>query len=133
MGFEVEGGQVKGTIKLGQWVRPCPAAAVGLLAASLLVQACGADDRIETEYARRLGEQVIEVGDAIRDPSLDGAMDAIVELGTDSRHYTMVRGWLTLQLQGDRSILEASEPGTRPRIEQRVEFLQRAIRAIDLE
>ena len=85
------------------------------------------------EAAQRLGEQVMAVNAAIRNPDSPNAMGAIVELGTDSRYYTMVRGWLMLAAQGDQSILDASEPGSRPAIEERLAFLRRAMRAIDLE
>jgi hypothetical protein len=83
--------------------------------------------------ATRLGEQVIAVKAAIRDPNTADAMTTITELGTDSRYYTMVRGWLMLVIQGDQSIVDASKPGTRPDIEARISFLQQAIRGIDLE
>lgn len=129
----VKGDKSKRALRSGQGPRRCRCGAAALLVGGLLVQACGADDGADARYAQQLGEQVIAVGEAIREPGGDGAMEAIVELGTDSRHYTMVRGWLTLQLQGDQSIVDASEPGDRPRLEQRIEFLQRAIRAIDLE
>ena len=85
------------------------------------------------DYPRQLGRQVLAVGEAIRHPQMPDAMETIVELGTDSRHYVMVRGWLALELQGVESILGASQPGERPELEARAEFLKRAIRAIDLE
>jgi hypothetical protein len=81
-----------------------------------------------------LGRRVLAVQRAIANPQASNAMDAIVDLGTDSRHYVMVRGWLTMQLQGDLSILNAAaDPGARPEIEARAAFLEAAIRNIDLE
>ena len=85
------------------------------------------------EEALHLGRQVQAAGAAILDPGLPGALRAITALGTDSRYYTMVRGWLTQQLKGDRSIVAAAGVGRKPRIEARIRFLEDAIRAIDLE
>ena len=83
--------------------------------------------------AGELGSLVLDVHAAIANPEAPEAMDAITRLGTDSRYYTMVRGWLSQKLAGDRSILEASGDNASPEIVARVEFLERAIRAIDLE
>lgn len=88
----------------------------------------GAEDE-----ARGLGLKVQAAGEAILDPESPGAMRAVTELGTDSRYYTMMRGWLAQQLEGDRSIVAAAAAGSRPRIEARIRFLEQAIRAIDLE
>lgn len=85
------------------------------------------------EEVLELGRRVAAAGAAIRDPDTPGAMYSITELGKDSRHYTMVRGWLALQLHGDESIVAAGAEGERPDIEERIAFLKRAIRAIDLE
>ena len=85
------------------------------------------------DEARQLGLKVQAVGDAILDPESPDAMRAVVDLGTDSRYYTMMRGWLAQQLEGDRSIVAAAAAGSRPRIEARIRFLEQAIRAIDLE
>ena len=106
----------------------------GLATASLCcaVTACSAAPQCD-EAAMTLGLQVQAVASAIRDPGRADAMADVVALGTDSRYYTMVRGWLAQQLQGDLSILEASREGGNPAIAARVEFLRRAIRAIDLE
>ncbi len=85
------------------------------------------------EELARLGQQVQAVRLAIDDPDSPGAMAAIRNLGTDSRYYTMVRGWLGMKLQGDQSIVAAAGPGQRPKIASRILFLQQAIRFIDLE
>ena len=85
------------------------------------------------EEARQLGRKVTAAGAAILDPESTGAMRAITDLGTDSRYYTMVRGWLQQQLKGDRSIVAAAGAGVKPYIESRIRFLEDAIRAIDLE
>jgi len=81
--------------------------------------------------ARELGYKVTAVKVAIQEPAAPGAMQAITSLGHDQRYYVMVRGWLTYQLQGDRSLLEANPD--QPEVRARVDFVQRAIRAIDLE
>lgn len=83
--------------------------------------------------ACRLGERVLAVRAALADPGAPGSLEAIVDLGSDSRYYVMVRGWLAMQLQADLSILEASAGDASPEVVRRVEFLKRAIRAIDLE
>jgi hypothetical protein len=85
------------------------------------------------EQACRLGERVLAARAALADPGAPGALDAIVDLGSDSRYYVMVRGWLVMQLQGDLSIVEASGGDAPPEVVHRVEFLEGAIRAIDLE
>jgi hypothetical protein len=103
-----------------------------LLTANAAAWAGGGDCDGDSE-AQRLGKQVMAVAAVIRDPSAADAMATVTALGTDSRYYTMVRGWLMLALQGDQSILAASAPGERPDIEARIDFLRRAIRAIDLE
>jgi hypothetical protein len=81
--------------------------------------------------AMELGYKVAAARAAILDPAAPGAMQAITSLGHDQRYYVMVRGWLMYQLQGDRSLLEAN-PGL-PAVQVRVDFLERAIRLIDLE
>jgi len=89
-----------------------------------------ADNSME---ACQLGERVQSVSAAIQDPSTPNALEVITDLGTDSRYYTMVRGWLAMRLQGDLSILRASDTVERPEVDARVAFLRIAIRAIDLE
>lgn len=83
--------------------------------------------------ALRLGQRVFAVQSALDDPAAHGALQAVTDLGLDSRYYVMVRGWLGLQLEGDRSIAESSQDDVSPEIERRIEFLEQAIRAIDLE
>ncbi len=90
-----------------------------------------ADD--SDERARDLGRKVIAIQNAIADPASGGALEAVTELGQDSRYYVMVRGWLSLQLEGDLSIANAQGQSVSSKIEERIAFLKRAIRAIDLE
>lgn len=100
-----------------------------LLCAAAASPSAGGGD----EEAQQLGRKVQAAGAAILDPGLPGAMRVITDLGTDSRYYTMVRGWLSQQLKGDRSIVASAGAGRKPRIETRIRFLEEAIRAIDLE
>ena len=80
-----------------------------------------------------LGSQIQAIYAAISSPESPAAMETITRLGTDSRYYTMVRGWLAMQLAGDRSILDSTGIEQNPAIAARVTFLEKAIRAIDLE
>jgi len=83
--------------------------------------------------AMELGYKVAAINEALLDPGAPGAMQAITNLGHDQRYYAMVRGWLMYQLQGDMSILQATQAQQQPVIRARVDFIQQAIRAIDLE
>lgn len=85
------------------------------------------------QAALQLGQRVEAVRAAIQHPEAPGSLEAIIELGHDQRYYVMVRGWLAWQLQGDLSILEASGGQSHARITRRIELIQEAIRAIDLE
>ncbi len=80
-----------------------------------------------------LGMQVEKLATAMRDPSEPGAMDAVLALGLDTRYYPMVRGWLAYELVATESIIEANKPVKYQHLELRKEFLQEAIRRIDLE
>lgn len=103
-----------------------------VLACAPLHAACCDEAQCDRE-AMALGLQVQAIVRAIREPDRDGAMADVVALGTDSRYYAMVRGWLALELQGASSMLRADGEGENAAIKARVDFLQRAIRAIDLE
>jgi hypothetical protein len=87
----------------------------------------------QIDEATRIGQQVLAIKAALDNPGTPDAMQAVMDLGTDSRYYVMVRGWLSLQLKGDRNIANASQGEVSPEIERRIEFLEQAIRAIDLE
>ncbi len=83
------------------------------------------------QEALQLGRRVLAVKAAIRNPETPEALSAILDLGRDSRYFVMVRGWLSMQLQGDLSIVDTG--AAPPAIVERVEFLENAIRALDLE
>ena len=105
--------------------------ATGMLLAGLVVHADECKD--QTNGATQLGEQVLAIRIALDNTDAPDAMQAIKNLGLDSRYYVMVRGWLSLQLQGDRNFLLASQGKITTKLEQRIDFLERAIRTIDLE
>jgi hypothetical protein len=85
------------------------------------------------QTALELGRKVFAVREAIQNPGMPNAMQAVTDLGHDQRYYVMVRGWLSYQLQGDMSILDANREQTRDEVRARINFLEKAIRAIDLE
>lgn len=121
---------------------PSPAVVSVVFAFALLLSAIGVtcDNRLgpvdrsrADEHALWLGHRVLAIAAAIRNPDAPGAMKAVLDLGLDARYYVMVRGWLAMQLRGDMSILQALNGDMSPQIAARIEFLQKAIRAIDLE
>ncbi|MFO1491367.1 MAG: hypothetical protein U1F77_07460 [Kiritimatiellia bacterium] len=87
----------------------------------------------EDPDALELGRKVLAVQRAIQDPTSPGAMEAVTALGHDQRYYVMVRGWLSQQLAADRSLRDANKERTPKPVLDRIDFLQKAIRAIDLE
>ena len=87
----------------------------------------------EDREALELGRKVLAVRAAIQNPASPDSLKAVRSLGLDSRYYVLVRGWLTQELRGDQSILDASRGKPRPKLEARIAFLRKAIRAIDLE
>ena len=91
--------------------------------------AASADD----QSARELGRKVLAVRQALANPKAPGAMQAITDLGLDSRHYVMVRGWLVQELAGATSIRDANRGKVTVELNERIDFLHKAIRAIDLE
>ena len=88
---------------------------------------------MEDHAAQELGYRVQAVRDAIRHPEAPHALEAVTDLGRDQRYYVMVRGWLSYQRQGDKSIVAASRGQAPEHIHARIRFLDQAIRAIDLE
>lgn len=85
------------------------------------------------EHALWLGKRILAIAEAIDSPETPGAMEVVLALGSDSRYYVMVRGWLAMQLAGDLSIMESHQGDVSPQITARIAFLRKAIRAIDLE
>ena len=87
----------------------------------------------EDPAALELGRKVLAVQRALEHPQDAESLEAVKALGTDSRYYLMVRGWLNEQLRADQSILDASKDKTPQKIKDRIAFVKKAIRAIDLE
>lgn len=104
-----------------------------LLLAPLAALADPMELSIDDQLALDLGRRIMGATAALENPQAPAAMEAILSLGRDSRYHTMMRGWLTQLLVGDLSIAEASGDQVPPKIQERIDFLQRAIRAIDLE
>mmetsp|Transcript_5113 Transcript_5113/g.9393 ORF Transcript_5113/g.9393 Transcript_5113/m.9393 type:complete len:119 (+) Transcript_5113:59-415(+) len=80
-----------------------------------------------------VGKQILAISAILEDPNTPNALNTVVELGTDSRYYVLCRGWLNEMLRLDQSILDARSDDPSPKISSRVDFLKKAIRAIDLE
>jgi hypothetical protein len=87
----------------------------------------------EDQAALDLGHKVLAIRKALDDPMAPDAMTAVTDLGHDQRYYVLVRGWLSYQLQGDISILDANKEQTSDQVKQRIGFLREAIRVLDLE
>lgn len=87
----------------------------------------------EDQTALEVGRRVLAVQRAIEHPRAPGSLEAVKALGLDARYYVMVRGWLSEQLRVDSSIRDASKDNTPQKIKDRIVFLEKAIRTIDLE
>ncbi|MGI9309059.1 MAG: hypothetical protein ACR2P6_07345 [Gammaproteobacteria bacterium] len=84
----------------------------------------------ETE---RLGQAILDIQYALDNPTAPESLDAITRLGHDSRYYVMVRGWLVQELHGLQSISAGKDGSIGAHQRAKLDFLQQAIRAIDLE
>jgi len=117
---------------------PCPTVASIAFAFALLLPAISVasepvDPSPADEHGLWLGQRVLAIDAALRNPEAPNAIGTVLELGLDSRYYIMVRGWLVMQLRGDMSISQARDGDVSPEIAARIEFLNQAIRALDLE
>jgi hypothetical protein len=82
----------------------------------------------------QIGIMVLAVSSAIAAPDKHASLDRIKQYGTDSRYYTMIRGWLTQELKGVQSqIRSGNETEMNSKFIQKSNFLKQAIRLIDLE
>jgi len=100
----------------------------------VLLLLAGNANAISDEEAKQLGLRIVAVQHALNNPAEPQSMQAVVDLGHDSRYYLMMRGWLTQQLQADSSILQQYRNSPPPGlIVERAHFVRRAIRMIDLE
>lgn len=82
----------------------------------------------------KLGQAVLAIQNAIANPDAPYSLDAVKELGLKTAHYSMVRGWLVQELSGAESIKSSQKKvAINSVIDARIDFLKKAIRAIDLE
>jgi hypothetical protein len=106
---------------------------IGSILFALVFSYTGTASDMSDAEALALGYRVAAVKDALQNPGAAGAMQAITDLGHEQRYYIMVRGWLMYQLQSDKTLLSATRGQSLHAIRARVDFIQQAIRAIDLE
>lgn len=99
--------------------------------ASIVQASCASQGNNEV-YA--LGEMVQKLQVALMPPFDALSLQTIQYYGTDTRYYTMIRGWLSQELQGVESQLGASQDAQdMSRLQKKSDFLQQAIVLIDLE
>lgn len=92
-----------------------------------------APDNVKNSDTYQIGEMVqsLQVALEVRD---EASQQAIRLYGTDSRYYSMIRGWLFQELVGVESQLHASKDETRiEELQAHSDFLKNSIRLIDLE
>ena len=86
------------------------------------------------EQEQKIGEMVKKLQVAIKSPQSKASLLVIYEYGTDSRYYSMIRGWLVQELSGVESQLNVSQSESLSKeFTLRADFLKQAIRLIDLE
>lgn len=82
----------------------------------------------------RIGLMIESIDYALTHPELEDSLETITLAGTDSRHYTMIRGWLVQVLSGVESQASATQDEDRAKaLQLKIDFLRKAIRRIDLE
>lgn len=102
-------------------------------AATFAITARAAEPEGSSEE-RRIGAMVLEIQAALKAPGDAKSLETIALYGTDSRHYTMIRGWLVQLKSGAKSQKEAaSDPALKAKHQRMEKFLEKAIRRIDLE
>ncbi len=81
-----------------------------------------------------IGEMVKSIQLALSHPEAETSLVTLIQYGQDSRYYTMIRGWVSLELSGVVSQYEsAHNESARERHAREIEVLEKVIRAIDLE
>jgi len=88
---------------------------------------------VSVAEAERLGQGILDIQYALDNPDAPDALNAVTRLGHDSRYYVLVRGWLVQELQGLQSISASGAAEIRANQRAKLDFVQQAIRAIDLE
>jgi hypothetical protein len=102
-----------------------------LAALTLWAPAAAPEDRSEEH---QIGTMVLAIQAALKAPQDPKSLETIAKHGTDSRYYVMIRGWLVQVKSGVESQLAATkDPGLKAKHQQRVTFLKKALRRIDLE
>lgn len=110
---------------------PCRAEASAEVATPINADA-PKDLKQSEEY--KIGVMVKAIALAIKTPEKQESLKTIARYGTDSRYYVMIRGWLSQVLRGTESQLDANrDPVRKAKIQQKVDFLKKSIRRIDLE
>jgi hypothetical protein len=95
------------------------------------IQASAHDDYVQ---AYEIGIMVQQLQLALTASEDVNSLTTIQHYGTDSRYYSMIRGWLMQELLGSQSQLNASnDPLYIDKFQQQTDFLKQAIRMIDLE
>ena len=100
----------------------------------LLLAACSgallADSALQQTPAAEVGGAIKSVDAALSDYLNSNAMTTIVLYGTDTRYYSLIRGWLLQRISGLES-QTAKESSVAQ--QQELRFLREALRRIDLE
>lgn len=102
----------------------------------LMIVLCGVvpTTLAKTTETQKIGEMVQKLQIAIKSPHAKTSLDTITYYGTDSRYYSMIRGWLFQELVGVESQLHASKTMAQSeKFQHHSNFLKKAIRRIDLE
>ncbi|WP_185817608.1 hypothetical protein [Shewanella atlantica] len=118
-----------------------------LLSEELLSEELLSEELLSEEY--KIGVMVKALSRAIASPDAPDSLQIITRYGTDSRYYVMIRGWLVQELSGVQSQLDATkdhktkghktndhktkDDSAKTALIERVSFLTKAIRRIDLE
>jgi len=89
---------------------------------------------VEELEAYQIGLMVKAIQKGLNNPEDSQSLETIIEYGRDSRYYIMIRGWLLLELGGVESQYESTKGNLiQHKHKVRMDFLRKAIRAIDLE
>lgn len=90
-------------------------------------------DQKENNDTYQIGVMVERIQQALQTRN-EGALQVIQVYGTDSRYYTMIRGWLSYELAAVESQLHATKNTlNNDKFQLNADFLKQAIRLIDLE
>jgi hypothetical protein len=105
-----------------------------ILAFSIPVSAVQTTEHDDYVHAYEIGIMVQQLQIALAAPEDANSLTTIKQYGTDSRYYSMIRGWLMQELLASESQLSASDNQLYiDKFQQKADFLKQAIRMIDLE